>query len=94
MLDTVAGKPIIVPHKVPRKPCPMAHLTLRDDSRGIGDPDMALAFMPAGLTIGSDGIDVLKPHFGGRYMKAWYVREADGKIYGKLQYSIDKPDWW
>jgi len=94
VLDTVAGKPIIVPHKVPRKPCPMAHLTLRDDSRDVGVPEMALAFMPAGLTIGSDGIDVLKLHFGGRYMKTSYAYRANGKIYGTYESSEEKPDWW
>jgi hypothetical protein len=94
VLDTIANKPIIVPHKLGRKPNPLTHLTLRDDERGLGEPELALAFMPAGLKIGVDEIDVLKLHFADRYMKAAYARGSDGKIYGTMKYSQQKPDWW
>lgn len=94
VLDTLGDKPIIVPHKLGRKPNPLAHLTLRDDERGIGEPELALAFMPAGLEIGGEGIDVLKLHFADRYMKASYARKSDGKIYGSMKYSQQRPDWW
>ena len=94
VLDTLANKPIIVPHKLGRKPNPLAHLTLRDDERGVGEPELALAFMPAGLKIGDDEIDVLKLHFADRYMKASYARHPDGKIYGTMKYSQQMPDWW
>jgi hypothetical protein len=94
VLDTLAGKSIIVLHKVARKPCPLAHLTLRDDDRGFGEPALALAFMPAGLTIGGEEIDVLKLHFADRYMKTSYSRHSDGKIYGTMASSQQIPDWW
>ena len=94
VLDHLGGKPIIVPHKHARKPNPLAHLTLRDDARGVHEPELALAFMPAGLDVGGDAIDVLKLHFADRYMKASYSREADGKIYGTMTYSQQVPDWW
>jgi hypothetical protein len=94
VLDTLANKPIIVPHKLGRKPNPLTHLTLRDDDRGIGEPELALAFMPAGLEIGDDEIDVLKLHFADRYMKASYARQSDGQIYGTMKYSQQMPDWW
>jgi hypothetical protein len=94
VLDTLAEKSIIVPHKCSRKPNPLAHLTLRDDARGVGEPELALAFMPAGLEIGDDEIDVLKLHFADRYMKASYSRKSDGKIYGTMTYSRQVPDWW
>jgi hypothetical protein len=94
VLDTLAGKSIIVPHKVARKPCPLAHLTLRDADRGSGEPELALAFMPAGLAIGGDEIDVLKLHFADRYMKTSYSRHSDGKIYGTMTYCQQMPDWW
>jgi hypothetical protein len=94
VLDTLAGKPIIVPHKTGRKPNPLAHLTLRNDERGVGEPELALAFMPAGLKIGDDEIDVLRLHFADRYMKASYSRHSDGMIYGTMKYSQQIPDWW
>lgn len=94
VLDELAGKRIIVPHKITRKPCPMVHLALREPEPGFIDPTLQLAFMPRGLTIDTEGIDVLKLHFANRYMKYWYAREPSGKIYGKVQHSIDKPDWW
>jgi hypothetical protein len=63
----LANKPIILPHKLFRKPNPLTHLTLRDAERGVGEPELALAFMPAGLGIGDDEIeiDVLKLSFRG-----------------------------
>ena len=94
VLDTLANAPIIVPHKLGRNPNPLGHLTLRDDERGIGEPELALAFMPAGLKIGDDEFDVLKLHFADRYMKASYARRSDGKIYGTMKYSQQIPDWW
>lgn len=94
VLDTLANKPIIVPHKLGRKPNPLAHLTLRDDTRDIGEPELAVAFMPAGLKIGDDEIDVLKLHFGNRYQKASYARRPDGQIYGTFERSEQMPDWW
>jgi hypothetical protein len=94
VLDPLANKPIVVPHKVGRKPNPLAHLTLRDDERGVGEPELALAFMPAGLNIGGDEIDVLRLHFADRYMKASYSRNSDGMIYGTMKYSQQMPDWW
>ena len=94
VLDALAGKPIILPHKTGRKPNPLAHLTLRDDERGVGEPELALAFMPAGLKIRDDEIDVLRLHFGDRYMKASYSRHSDGMIYGAMKYSQQMPDWW
>ncbi|WP_066904253.1 hypothetical protein [Mycolicibacterium houstonense] len=94
VLDALAEKPIIVPHKQGRKPNPLAHLTLRDDVRGVGEPELELAFMPAGLKIGDDEIDVLKLHFADRYMKASYHRKSDGKVYGRMTYSQQVPEWW
>ncbi|SKF63555.1 hypothetical protein [Mycobacteroides abscessus] len=94
VLDVLAGNSIIVSHKIARKPCPLAHLTLRDVDRGVGEPALALAFMPAGLNISGDEIDVLKLHFAGRYMKASYSRRSDGKIYGAMTYSQQRPNWW
>ncbi len=94
VLDEIAGKLIIVPHKIIRKPNPMAHLTLREAQPGYIDPTLELAFMPRGVEIGDDGIDVLKLHFNNRYMKYRYAREASGQIFGQVHHSIEKPDWW
>jgi hypothetical protein len=49
----------------------------------MGEPELALAFMPAGLTIGGDEIDGLKLHFADRYMKTSYSCHSDGKICGR-----------
>ncbi|QVI27288.1 hypothetical protein MN2019_24280 [Mycolicibacterium neoaurum] len=94
ILDVLDKKPIIVAHKSGRKPNPLVHLTLRDDERGIGEPELALAFMPAGIDIAGEGIDVIKLHFADRYMKASYARRSDGQIYGSMTYSQHLPDWW
>jgi hypothetical protein len=94
VLTEVVGQAIIVPHRPGRQLNRLSHLTLWDDGgKPLSQPPFEFSFMPTDIGMG-ETVDVLKLHFADRYIKASFARHPDDKIYGTLNFSQKKPDWW
>lgn len=87
VLGAVSGEQLIQPHKVGRQLNPLVGLVLSSDT-GAG-PSVQPYIFGAHLPVEKE-VDVLKLHYGDRYIKASYTLRTDGKVDGVLKWADQK----